>query len=625
MKTIFKILIFWFLSYVSFSCNYLDKVPDDELTLEMVFNDKIRTEDWLAGIYSNVPDPYWGNARYAGYDCLSDDMSPSEDWVVFNWPIINLMKGNWSPKTEWQMYYWSELAKRIRSAYIFIDNVHAIPSQKVTSEDVELMKAEARFLIAYYYWLLIDTYGSYPFTPGLFDPNASAAELQMGQTPFEEIVDWVDKELADVAKILPPYYTDNAKFGRATSVMCHCVRAQMLLFAASPLVNGNPWYADFVNNEGERIFPVQYDASKWERAAKACRELVNLAESNGYDLYKEYNTDGSIDPFMSYQNMLFTRWADGNREILFGRPQCSEVFEYDKACTPRGAGGNGGLGVTQSLVDAFFMENGYPIDDEANSGYVESGFSMAPEIRNTKWIEGGTTAGMVTDAGTYNMYCHREARFYISVLYNGAYYRQDGRKTQFMNGQIDGGPGYNAPQGGYLCRKKVHPDHNTLKAINPYRPGVVYRLGQAYLDYIECALECVERGISNEYFTQAMECWDKIRARAGLKPIQELYPGATTAQLLELYRKERRVELNNEGSRFRDIRRWLIGEETLNKMFEGMNFAGTQYSDDPNNPDAYFKRTPFFQRVFKKQYYFFPVPSWEMDKNQNLKQNPFWE
>ena len=31
------------------SCDWLDQVPEDEITLEMVFNDKTRTEDWLAG------------------------------------------------------------------------------------------------------------------------------------------------------------------------------------------------------------------------------------------------------------------------------------------------------------------------------------------------------------------------------------------------------------------------------------------------------------------------------------------------------------------------------------------------------------------------------------------------
>lgn len=59
---------------------------------------------------------------------------------------------------------------------------------------------------------------------------------------------------------------------------------------------------------------------------------------------------------MSYQNMMFTRWSDGNKEILFARPGGCNIWDYEKHATPRGSGGNGGLGVSQSLVDAFFMK-----------------------------------------------------------------------------------------------------------------------------------------------------------------------------------------------------------------------------------------------------------------------------
>lgn len=608
------------------SCaDYLNESPDDELTIEMVFNDKTRTEEWLAGIYSSIPSPYWDYARYAGYDALADDLSPSEGWVTLNWNVINLMKGNWSPQTEWQMYYWSELPKRMRSAYIFLDNVKALPAQNVSRDEVELMKNEARFLIAYYYSLLVETYGPYPFEPGALYDDDDIGSTRIPQAPFNEIVDWIDKELSDVAKNLPTYYTDNSKFGRATSVMCQAVRARLLLFSASDLVNGNADYAGHVNKNGVELFDSQYSEAKWVRAAKACRDLINLANNNGYKLYKEYNADGTIDPFLSYQNMMFTRWSDGNKEILFARPLCNDLFEFDKHCSPRGSGGNGGLSVTQSLVDAFFMKNGYPITDAA-SGYVEKGFSTASEIRNTRWIEGSPTgmAGEITTANTYNMYCNREPRFYISVLYNGAWYRQSNRRTQFMTNQIDGGPGYDAPQTGYLNRKKVHPDHNSLQGVNPYRPGILYRLGEAYLDYIECALECANRGITVEYFNEALGYWDELRERAGLVPIKTCYPNASVSELLELYRKERRVELNNEGSRFRDLRRWKLAETVLNKTFDAMNMNGTEYDDNENNAKAYFKRTGYFTRVFKKQFYFFPVPSWEMDKNPNLTQNPYW-
>ncbi|WP_353195050.1 RagB/SusD family nutrient uptake outer membrane protein [Parapedobacter defluvii] len=606
------------LAVLSSCSKFLDRMPDDQLTLEMVFNDKTRTEDWLAGIYSNIPDPYWGYTRDIVFDPLSDDMAPSTGWEQFGWTVIGKQTGNWNTLSDWQPNYWVELPKRIRSAYIFIENVKPNPAQLVSEEEVNLMRYEARFMIAYYYSLLLDAYGAIPFTLGLTDPAAPESELMIGQKPFDEVVNWADQELLELSTLLPASYAAAQKYGRATSIMCLAVRARLLLFAASPLVNGNADYADFVNNEGVPIYNSTYDAGKWERAARACKQLIDAAEAAGHRLYYEY-TDGRIDPFLSYQNMLFRRPQDGNHEILFARPDCNH-WEYDKHAQPRGTGGNGGLGITQSLVDAFFMENGLPIDDP-NSGYVEKGFSSEPEVRNTAWgeVQGG---GQVTLAGTYNMYTHREPRFYISVLYNGAWYRREGRTTEFYSGNWDGGPTHDAPQNGYLIRKKVHPDHDPRNGTNPYRPGILYRLGEAYLNYAEALNE------TDPSHPDILKYLNLIRERGGIPQYgqgEDALPiPASQEAMREAIRRERRVELNNEGIRYRDIRRWKIGEQTLNGDFYGMNFSGTQKDDDENNPLAFFKRTVYQRRVFTKKNYWFPIPQGEIDKNPNLVQNPFW-
>lgn len=603
------------------SCTkFLDRMPDDQLTLEMVFNDKTRTEDWLASIYSNVPDPYWSYALDVGIDPLSDDMAPSTGWEQFGWSVIAKQTGNWNPSSGWDPNYWVELPKRIRSAYIFLDNVKANPSQLVTEAEVELMKAEARFMIAYYYSLLLETYGAIPFQLGLADPSVSEDELMIGQTPFDQVVDWIDQELTAVSLLLPAKYTAAQKYGRATSIMCLAVRARLLLFAASPLVNGNPVYTGFINNNGEEIYNKTYEAHKWTKAVDATKELIEEAEAAGHKLYYEYNSDGSIDPFLSYQNMMFRRPQDGNNEILFARPE-SNVWEYDRHAQPRGTGGNGGMGITQSLVDAFFMENGRPIDDP-QSGYVEKGFSTQDEVRNTSWAE-SQGDGKVTLEGTYNMYTHREPRFYISVLYNGAWFRRENRTTQFYSGHWDGGPTHDAPQNGYLLRKKVHPDHDPRNGTNPYRPGILYRLGEVYLNYAE-ALNEVEPN-----HPDILKYLNLIRERAGIPQYgigENAVPiPASQVEMRDAIRRERRVELNNEGIRYRDIRRWKIGEEVLNGNFYGMNFSGTEKDDSESNPRAFFKRSSYQRRVFTAKNYWFPVPQSEIDKNPNLVQNPFWD
>lgn len=605
------------------SCEkYLDKSPEDLLTLDMIFSDKTRTEDWLAGIYASIPDPYWGFARSVAYDPISDDMAPSTGWEQFGWTVISRQTGNWNPTTSWDPNYWTVLQQRIRSAYIFISRVKTNQAQKVTEEEVELLKNEARFLIAYYYWLLTEAYGVVPFNDRIVPTDATEAELMQGQIPFDRMIDWIDKELKDVSAKLPASYTIPSKFGRATSIMCLAVRARMLLFAASPLVNGNPDYRGFKNNKQEELYNITYDLQKWVRAKNACKELIDAAHSAGHQLYYEYNKDGAIDPFMSYQNMMFAK-GNQNKEILFARPN-SNHFEYDKHAQPRGTGGNGGMGVTQSLVDDFFMKNGRLITDPA-SGYVEKGFSTQPEVRNTKWLESqGDQAGkegQVTLAGTYNMYCNREARFYVSVLYNRAWFRREGRTTRFMQQEWDGGPTHDAPQNGYLLRKKVHPDFDPRTGANPYRPGILYRLGEAYLNYAEALNEAEPN--DPDIFIYL----NRVRERAGLPGYGTgagQIPLAGQGEVREAIRKERRVELNNEGLRWNDIRRWKIGETTLNADFYGMNYNGSQLSDDESNSQAFFKRTVYQKRRFGKKNYWFPVPQSEIDKNPNLVQNPFW-
>jgi hypothetical protein len=225
-------------------------------------------------------------------------------------------------------------------------------------------------------------------------------------------------------------------------------------------------------------------------------------------------------------------------------------------------------------------------------------------------------SGQVTLAGAYNMYTHREPRFYISVLYNRAWYRRENRTTRFMLEEWDGGPTHDAPQNGYLVRKKVHPDYDPRAGINPYRPGILYRLGEAYLNYAEALNE------SDPGNPEIIQYINLIRERAG---IPELQTGMNQDEMREAIRRERRVELNCEdGIRYNDIRRWKIGEETLNRDFWGMNFYSNETCDDENNTNCFFQRSVYQTRKFSKKNYWVPIHQSEIDINPDLVQNPFW-
>ena len=627
MNAIYKIQLILLSCLIFCSCSdYLDKEPDTELTIDMVFDQKQLVERWLGDCYSGIPDPYWGYLHDESWDILADDVTASQRWQQYDWNVLPYLEGNWNTQSSWDGNYWARLPQCIRTSLIFIERAHSIPAEGLTAKEVEYMKAECRFLIAYYYYLLVNTYGPIPFSPGYLTPTEfNLSDLMVGQTPYDEIVEWIDHELLEVSEILPASYSNREKYGRATSIMCLAVRARMLLFAASDLTNGNPDYAGFVNSEGRQLFSNAKDNSKWQKATDACRLLIEKAHAAGHQLYIERNPDGTIDPFGSYQNGFLVSLASANPEILFARPSCN-YSSYEDHCTSKLDNGNGGVGVTQELVDAFFMANGLPIED-THAGYVEEGFSTQDDLRYTMWTDGKPTDDdnmkAITSAGTYNMYCNREPRFYVTVnFHNGWQSRGERHYNMFKgNDNTDNNGTHDAPQSGYLLRKRVNPQTDVLQGLHPYRPGILYRLGEAYLNYIE-ALNETDGANRNEI----LEYLNMIRERAGIRPY---IIGETTSEAIhvdindrdamrKIIRAERRVELCCEGLRYDDLRRWKEAENKLNTQMHGMNYQS-------DNSEDFFKRTTFLNRIYTKANYWLPIHQTEIDKNPNLIQNPYWK
>ena len=622
------------------SCSdYLDKEPDDQLTLETVFENKTNMERWLAYIYNATPKFY----NYDGADAVADELAPSVGWESQGFKAILYQNGNWTSASGGVINYWETFPMRIRQAYIFIKYAHALPD--VTEKEVNYMKAECRFFIAYFHAVMAMTYGAVPIIRDATE-EITGETLLLKQEPFNTIVDWAANELLETSKLLPAYYDEDNKYGRITSIICLAMRARLLTFAASPLVNGNqdPDMVNMKNCDGVSIFDSTFKPERWKTAVDANKLLIDEAEKAGHKLYIETIGD-DVDAFQSYQNALMLRYNQGNMEILFPRTY-DDAGYFDRQANPRSMGGAGAIGVTQSLVDAFFMNNGLvPITGYTNdgatpvinseSGYSETGYSTVDESYKTTWMyatKGGTeqeTEHVIVPKNTYKMYCGREPRFYISVLYNEEYHwgkDKSNAKNKFANffsGGEDGGPSHDSPSAGYLIRKRVDPSAIPASSSGTYkkRQGVLYRLAEAYLSYAESLYEySVAMGTYTDNETEILDYINRVRYRAG---IPQYGKGAdqipvTEAQLRDLIRRERRVELNCEaGIRFDDLRRWKEAETALNGKFYGMNALAKS-----TERDEYYKRTLYQTRRFIS--YWWPIPQDDIDKNTNLRQLPGW-
>lgn len=638
-----------FLPVVSSCSDYLDKRPDDQLDITAAFENSKNLDRWLAYIYDGIPQ-FYGDSNW---DMIGNDATTPAEWIAVGNNVCNYQVGNWTPSNGQIINFWSDLPKRIRSAYIFIENAH--PLTDVSQKDIDIMKAECRFFIAYFHSLLVMTYGSVPLIAEAA-PTTNADDLMVKQRPFYEVVDWCANELYEVSKDLPLTYTDQANdYGRATALWALAMRARLLTFAASPLVNGNPDMAGVVNCDGEQIFTTEYDKYRWEDAAKANMDLIALAEENGYALYEE-DIDGDIDPYMSYFGALMLRRNQGNYEIIMPRTEDGAGW-LDMKAAPRSIQNQAGVvGVTQDLVDAFFMANGKvaitghnadgsPIINP-DSGYTEAEFGAAPAeddysgadmVAKTRYFYNdpqgveGRTENVITEKGTYKMYCNREPRFYVSVMYNDSFNWAKTHKDRteatpprqnvdfYFEGE-DGKSGSDYPTAGYLMKKRIAPDYCGSSSSGEFnkRHGVVYRLAEAYLSYAECLYEfSISDGSYDSDKAEIFKYINKIRRRAGIPEYGSAeLPEPSQEAMRDLIRRERRIELNCEGGmRWNDLRRWKLAESELDGPFYGMNMMAT-------SKDEFYVRTQYQVRKFIS--YWWPVPQDDIDRNPNLRQLPGW-
>lgn len=517
-----------------------------------------------------------------------------------------------APFSRWDLYLY------IRQANVFMANAKVIPRVGGTSssgtvadaiEEPEYKKlmAQARFLRAYYHYLLFELYGPVPIMDKAVNPND--ADLDFERNSVDEVVNFVTKEMDAVAPDLDEYIslTDINNLALPTKGVALAVKAKILVMAASPLYNGG--FAEamaLTNKSGKKLFPAK-DDNKWQKAVNALQDFISFSVGK-YDLYREF-TAGVLDPDKSIYQLFQAMnseviWASGNE--AYGSISTGDGMV--RRATPRSQGGYGNVGPTQELVDAFFMKNGKSIND-AGSGYSEVGFSTVTEV----------PAGR-SEAGTFNMYVNREPRFYASIVYHGKRWPVTNALIKFTKGNgNDIASNYSIT--GYNMYKRLNRTVSQSVTTAPktfYRPSFIFRLAEFYLLYAEALNEV------NPADPKIAQYVDLVRDRAGIPKWSVSNPAIIGNQTLqrEAIRKESRVELCFEGQRYFDVRRWMIAENASGQGAQGGPFYGMNVGAET---DADFlKRTQYETRVFTRAYYLWPIPLAEIQKSTKLIQNPGW-
>jgi len=579
---------------------FLDQVPNDRLTLEETFANRQTAEKFLNNIYSNVPDEFGqrnpGSSNAGLWTGGSDEAEFTWGGVASN--AVNI--GNWDANSGFVYAYWNNYYRGIRSATFFMANIEKVKND-LPAQLIIQYRAEARALRAMYYFYLLRLYGPVILLGDkVVAPDVPSSEVQLARSSMDECVAYITAELDAAAKDLPVTPSNDDSYGRITRGIALAFKAQTLFLAASPLYNGNIDLAVLKNKDGKQLVSQSFDASKWRAAADAYKSFITQFVPGTYDLFKKIDASGNFDPYLSCRDVYLTDW---NKEVILARPESSlSARQYEMTPYHRGANsdsrGGGALGATQNQVDAFFMQNGKSIND-AGSGYVSTGFS--------------TVATKYTRAGIYNPWVNREPRFYVNITYNGSTWlnTNDGIITTELynngnSGKETGGNDYSNT--GYVVRKSM----GLGKWNIDRRPVILYRLANVFLDYAEALNE------ANPGDPDILRYLNLIRERAGvpLYGSADLPLPSGQSEMSAALRKERRVELAFENVRFFDTRRWKIAETTDNGPIYGLNIS-------KNLPD-FLQVVTFETRVFNKRHYLFPIPSNDVNVDENLVQNPGW-
>jgi hypothetical protein len=333
------------------------------------------------------------------------------------------------------------------------------------------------------------------------------------------------------------------------------------------------------------------DIARWDSAAVNAKKVID------FKLTVDNVTSG-------FNPTTGVNWFNPNFPgIVFASRFNDKSEAMERMLYPGGFQGNGQLGATQDLVDAFPMKNGYPIT------HPLSGYDPA------------------------NPYLNRDPRFYSAIFYNTAKANRAGTSTAMYTFENhEGGKdaalaSSNNSRTNYHIKKFVFMGLNWSDASINRQPHSKFFIRWAHmcLAFAEAANHVVGPTDASKYGISAKDAIKYLRARRtndnviGLTvdPYLDEVANEGKESFTNFVKNERRIETCFEGMRFYDLRRWTTDLTELNKAARGVKIIK---NTDGTFSYQYVEVEP---RTYKSAY--LPIPYDEILKMKSLVQNEGWD
>ncbi len=568
MRKFITIIIVSFILGMMVSCSdeTINDTPVDFIQASLIYGDSVKIVLFVNNIYSFLPDGYNRLSGSSMVASATDEAvhavrgSGAERWGT----------GSWGPNALYDNAF-TNCYIGIRRSYVFEEQIFPfIEDHVMTSIGRDVVKGQVLFLRAMYNFELLKRFGGYPIVLKALQTDE---DLNLPRNTYDECTNYIVGLCDEAAGLLPVAYATN-QLGRATKGAALALKARVLLYAASPLVNDPAKTADTPENG-------KYDPAKWEKAAEAAAAVINLKNGTA-PAYELYSATTGYDAFFYVLNpnkeIILSKMATANNTI--------ERLNGPVSIT----GGEGGTCPSLNLVNDYEMKTGVPFDWN-NPAHAATPFA------------------------------NRDPRFDKSILFNGAKWMNNMTVETF-----DGGKdklGNKATRTGFYLRKFLNVNARwNAPTGTTFHCFPLFRYGEVLLSYAEAMNEAYgSEADPKGYGLTARSAVELIRKRAGLTGNTNLsatVPAGDVAKMREAIRHERRIELAFEEHRHLDLRRWKTAEQVLNQPVMGLKIV--------KNGDGTFSYTPVEveERVFTPKMYFYPFPLEEVNRNNKLIQNMDW-
>jgi hypothetical protein len=341
-KSIIYCSLVWSCILTGIGCSkFLDKNIQGVYTSDQFYNSSNNAVEAVNEAYveltftSGTANPLWVFGDVASDDAASGDPAASQDAATidnFSFTTTNSHLSN-----EWGTFY-----EGITNCNLVLANV---PSINMDTALRSRILAEARFLRAWYYFMLVNIYGAVPIVLTPLTP----AEMQVTQSPVNQIYESViEPDLFAALNELPASYS-GVDVGRATSGAAAALLAKVYLYQQkwdSSLVYSNlvinsgqyslmPLYTQNFDglhkNNGESIFEVQMLGNQSPNVGNALNQWFAPQVVGGYfcdapnpNFVAEFEeTDSGIsDPRLNYTvGIDSTLWNNGEIYLSSWSPQ----------------------------------------------------------------------------------------------------------------------------------------------------------------------------------------------------------------------------------------------------------------------------------------------------------------